>query len=124
VRTLLLPVQPPSNNHIEIEYESEPMSFYSDPSTNVAMPMFQPSYEVQSVMFDKSGHMGIYSYLDDTVTPPTGDKVKILRNWYVCETYYSGYTYHTLNWVMGDASAKPQNPSCVKVVVERKFVES
>lgn len=108
---------------LEIEYESEPMSFYSDPSTNVAMPLFEPGYGVQSVMFDKDGQMGIYSYLDDTVTPPTGDKVKILRNWYICETYYSAYTYHTLNWVMGDAQAKPQNPSCVKVVVERKFIE-
>ncbi|KAJ5667782.1 uncharacterized protein N7477_006352 [Penicillium maclennaniae] len=106
----------------KIEYESEPMSFYSDPSTNVAMPLFEPGYDVQSVMFDKDGKMGIYSYLDDTVSPPTGDKVKILRNWYICETYYSAYTYHTLNWVLGDAKAKPQNPSCVKVVVERKFI--
>ncbi|KAJ5118347.1 hypothetical protein N7526_009984 [Penicillium atrosanguineum] len=85
----------------KIEYESEPMSFYSDPSTNVAMPLFEPGYDTQSVMFDKNGQMGIYSYLDDTVTPPTGDNVKILRNWYICETYYSAYTYQTLNWVLG-----------------------
>ncbi|KAJ5690181.1 hypothetical protein N7462_004573 [Penicillium macrosclerotiorum] len=101
---------------------SEPMSFYVDPSTNVALPMFMPGYDQQDVAFDKNNHMGIYSYLDDTVTPPTGDKVKVLKNWYVCETYYTGYQYHTLNWVLGSASAKPQNPSCVKVQVQRKFL--
>ncbi|KAJ5224701.1 uncharacterized protein N7469_008204 [Penicillium citrinum] len=102
--------------------ESEPMSFYVDPSTNVAQLLFQPSYDQQQVMFDTEGNMGIYSYLDDTVTPPKDDKVKILRNWYVCETNYSAYQYRTLNWVLGNGKAKPQNPSCVKVQVHRKFV--
>ncbi|KAJ5523411.1 hypothetical protein N7513_012955 [Penicillium frequentans] len=102
--------------------ESEPMSFYSDPSTNVAMPMFMPSYDQQEVFFNKNNIMGIYSYLNDAVTPPTGDSVKVLKNWYVCETYYAAYTYRTLNWVMGNGSQKPQNPSCVKVEVERKFL--
>jgi hypothetical protein len=99
------------------------MSFYVDPSTNVALPLFEPGYETQNVAFEQStGAMAIFSYLDDTVTPPTVDKVRVLKNWYVCEYYFSGYVYHTLNWVLGDASAKPQNPSCVKVQVHRKFV--
>lgn len=98
------------------------MSFYSDPSTNVAMPMFEPSYDQQDVFFDKSGQMAIYSYLNDAVTPPTGETVRVLKNWYICETYYSAYTYTTLNWVLGNSKAKPQNPSCVKVQVERKFI--
>ncbi|CAI7650865.1 unnamed protein product [Penicillium manginii] len=102
--------------------ESEPMSFYVDPSTNVAMPLFQPSYDQQQVMFDKDGLMGIYSYLNDAVTPPTDEKVTVLKNWYVCETNYSGYQYRTLNWVVGNGKAKPQNPSCVKVQVHRKFL--
>ncbi|CAI7647721.1 unnamed protein product [Penicillium pancosmium] len=104
------------------QVESEPMSFYVDPSTNVAMPLFQPSYDEQQVMFDKDGLMGIYSYLDDSVTPPKDDKVKVLKNWYVCETNYSAYQYRTLNWVLGNGKAKPQNPSCVKVQVHRKFL--
>jgi hypothetical protein len=99
------------------------MSFYVDPATNVALPLFEPGYETQSVAFEQStGAMAIFSYLDDTVTPPTGNKVKVLKNWYVCDYYYTGYVYHTLNWVLGDATAKPQNPSCVKVQVHRKFV--
>ena len=85
--------------------------------------MFQPSYDVQYVTFSTDeGLLGIYSYLDDTVTPPTDETAKVLRNWYICETNYSGYQYWTLNWVLGDAKAKPQNPSCVKVQVKRKFI--
>ncbi|KAJ5082570.1 hypothetical protein N7532_011613 [Penicillium argentinense] len=103
--------------------ESEPMSFYVDPSTNLAMPMFQPSYDQQQVMFDKEDLMGIYSYLGDTITPPTDDKVRVLKNWYLCETNYSAYTYRTLAWVLGNGKAKPQNPSCVKVQVHRRFVQ-
>lgn len=101
---------------------SESMSFYSDPSTNVAMPLFEPSFSSQSVTFDNKGRLAILSYLDDTQIPPSSNNVTALKNWYVCQTNYSGYQYRTLNWVMGNASAKPQNPSCVKVEVERKFV--
>ncbi|KAJ5730603.1 uncharacterized protein N7483_005111 [Penicillium malachiteum] len=104
------------------EYESEPMSFYSDPSTNVAMLLFEPGYTQQEVFFDKTSQMAIYSYYNDAVTPPTDDEAKILKNWYLCETNFSGYTYTTLNWVLGNGKAKPQNPSCVKVQVQRKFV--
>lgn len=96
------------------------MSFYVDPSSNVALPMFQPGYDQQQVMFDETSQMGIYTYLDDTVTPPTAQNVTILKNWYVCQTYYTGYTYETLAWALGNESAKPQNPSCVKVQVQRK----
>ncbi|CAL5868417.1 uncharacterized protein PFLUO_LOCUS2642 [Penicillium psychrofluorescens] len=107
----------------EPQADSEPMSFYVDPGTNVALPLFEPSYESQYVAFEEgTGAMVIFSYLDDTVTPPTDTKVKVLKNWYACEYNYSGYVYHTLNFVLGDATAKPQNPSCVKVQVHRKFV--
>lgn len=106
----------------EPTYESEPMSFYTDPSTNVALPLFEPGYDTQPLTVDEEGLLGIFSYLDDTQSPPTGDKVKVLKNWYVCQSYYTGYQYETLNWVSGNGSAKPQNPSCVKVEVQRKFV--
>ncbi|KAJ5733755.1 hypothetical protein N7493_002541 [Penicillium malachiteum] len=101
---------------------SEPMNFYSDPSTNVALALFEPGYTQQEVFFDKKSEMAIYSYYNDAVTPPTDDTAKILKNWYICETNFSGYTYTTLNWVLGNGKAKPQNPSCVKVQVKRKFV--
>lgn len=104
-------------------YVSEPMSFYYDPSTNVAMPLFEPGYTTQYVTWDQSnGEMAIFDYLNDRVTPPTDAKVYVLKNWYVCETNFEGYTYTTLNWAMGYVGAKPQNPSCVKVEVQRRFI--
>lgn len=103
-------------------FVSEPMNFYSDPSTNVALPLFEPGYSIQYITFDKKGQVAILSFLDDTRDPPTSNTVKALKNWYVCKTYYTGYRYRTLSWVMGNGSAKPQNPSCVKVEVQRKFV--
>ncbi|UNI15594.1 hypothetical protein JDV02_002116 [Purpureocillium takamizusanense] len=102
---------------------SEPMSFYTDPSTNVALPLFEPSYTRQYVAVERrTGRLAVIGYLDDSHTPPTADKPRALRNWYVCQSYYTGYQYHTLNWVLGNGSQKPQNPSCVKVEVQRKFV--
>ncbi|KAM4059456.1 hypothetical protein HRG_011516 [Hirsutella rhossiliensis] len=104
-------------------FVSEPMSFYSDPSTNVALPLFEPGYTSQPVSFDDNkSQLAILSYLDDTQTPPTGNTGKALKNWYVCQTYYSAYQYRTLAWVLGNGGARPQNPSCVKVEVQRKFV--
>ncbi|KAJ5238896.1 hypothetical protein N7468_003515 [Penicillium chermesinum] len=103
--------------------EPEAMSFYTEPGTNVAMPMFYPSYGEVQVVFDSKDQMGIYSTLDDTVTPPSDNsKGKVLKNWYLCDTVFSGYQYRTLSWVNGNGSEKPQNPSCVHVEVERKFV--
>ena len=100
--------------------ESESMNFYVDPSTNVALPLFEPSYNAQYVTFDSSNLMKIVVYLNDTKTPPADGDGRALDNWYVCETNFEGYTYETLAWALG--TAKPQNPSCVKVSVERKFV--
>lgn len=98
------------------------MSFYVDPSTNVALPLFEPGYTSQQVTFGDEDDLAIFSYLDDTQTPPTGQEVKVLKNWYVCQSYFTGYQYQTLNWVLGNEDAEPQNPSCVKVEVQRDFV--
>ncbi|KID82251.1 hypothetical protein MGU_10415 [Metarhizium guizhouense ARSEF 977] len=108
-----LPSQPPIPSS---------MSFYTDPSTNVALPLFYPgANNVQYVGFDGDDLMNIVSYLDDTKSPPTGQTPRVLKRWYVCTTYNLSYTYQTLTWVLGGAN--PQNPSCVKVDVKRKFVE-
>lgn len=100
---------------------SEPMSLYASPSTNVALPLFQPGYDTQYVGFDKEDKLYISYYIDDTVTPPKTGKSKKLYNWYTCETYYTGYTYTTLAWVFGLEGAEPQNPSCEGVEVVRVF---
>jgi hypothetical protein len=100
---------------------SSPMSFTYEPSTNVALPLFTPGYETQYIAFEKKNSlMTIFSYVDDSTNPPTANGVTPLKNWYVCQTYYSAYQYQTLTWVLG--SNKPENPSCVKVDVKRVFV--
>lgn len=100
---------------------SEPMYLSVEPSTNVALPLFTPSdTDIQYVAFDKKTEaMRIFSYLDDTKKPPKSTGAKALNRWYVCSTNYSGYQYKTLTWVLGNG--KPQNPSCKKVDVKRKF---
>lgn len=98
------------------------MSFWVDPSTNVALPLFQPSYDTTYVTFEKeTQELAIAAFYDDTKTPPKSGTY-IRKNWYVCQTQYLGYQYQTLNWVIGTGKAIPQNPSCVKVQVVRKFV--
>lgn len=74
------------------------MQFYVDPSTNVALPLFEPTEEYQYVSFDKSNKMYISAYVNDKVTPPVSEKSYKLYNWYTCQTYYTGYTYTTLSW--------------------------
>ncbi|KAJ3495150.1 hypothetical protein NLG97_g3597 [Lecanicillium saksenae] len=101
--------------------ESEAMQFFYDPSTNVAHPLFEPSYTSTYVSFDeKDGEMAIFSYVDDTKNPPVSGAFKARKQWYACTTYFTGYTYHTLDWVVGNG--EPQNPSCVKTEVKRVFL--
>ena len=94
------------------------MYLYTDPSTNVALPLFEPGYDETYVSFDKNDFMYIKSYLDDTTSPPSS-KERNLYRWYMCETYYTGYTYETLAWALG--KYPPENPSCKKVGVKRVF---
>ena len=94
------------------------MQLSYDPTTNVAVPLFEPADSGTPVGFDASNKMYIQGYVDDTVTPPSEDTLKDYYRWYVCETY-AGYEYTTLAWVLGSHS--PENPSCVKVDVVRVF---
>lgn len=96
---------------------SSPLQISADITTNVAVPLFQPADYGTAIGFDKSNKMFVWGSIDDTVTPPTY-KTQAIYKWYVCLTQY-GYLYTTLTWVVGPHS--PQNPTCVKVDVERVF---
>lgn len=96
------------------------MTLYNDPSTNVALPLIGFEEPYTYIGFDKDQNMFIRTYIDDTVTPPKS-KTKTLYRWYMCQTYYIGYTYTTLAWVNG--KYPPQNPSCEKVQIKRVFVQ-
>jgi hypothetical protein len=123
--SLIVALQNPQTDKIFAGPKVTPsaMEFNIDPSTNVALPLLFPGYDYprQYVSFNQNGHLKIVSYLDDTKkTPPTSDKARVLSNWHICNTKYGGYSYKTLAWVLGNQ--KPQNPSCKKVSIRRKFI--
>ncbi|KAF2727525.1 hypothetical protein EJ04DRAFT_451164 [Polyplosphaeria fusca] len=93
------------------------MSLVPDFTSNVAVPIIYPNPDqYNEVYFDKNDEMYVLSFRDDTVDPPVSKETKF-KQWFVCQTYYS-YTYTTLAWVIGK-NAKPQNPTCQKVQVQR-----
>lgn len=97
------------------------MRFSIDVTSNVALPIFMPgNSSYTAVNFADDGCMYIPKSVDDTVSPPGYfSPPKKLTEWYVCLTRY-GYLYQTLVWKIG-VQGKPQNPSCQKVEVYRKF---
>ncbi|KAE8443307.1 hypothetical protein EG329_002023 [Mollisiaceae sp. DMI_Dod_QoI] len=97
---------------------SSPLTIPVNPISNVAVPLFTPGEGTTSVGFDGENKLFVFGYTNDTVSPPTYE-TKAYYRWYVCLTN-AGYTYTTLAWVVGPGS--PENPSCVKVDVERVFV--
>ncbi|TVY85578.1 hypothetical protein LSUE1_G000088 [Lachnellula suecica] len=96
---------------------SSPMQLSYTPSSNVAVPLLEPSDDGTLVAFDDENKLTILSYQDDT-KPLPNYAVTPTYNWYVCTTYV-GYLYQTLAWVVGNA--EPQNPTCQKVDVLRIF---
>jgi hypothetical protein len=91
-----------------------------DPTSNVALPLFFPGDDdVTQFGFDRNNKLYIRGYNDDTKVPidVTG-KTKDYYRWYICVTRY-GYTYTTLAWTLGNGV--PQNPTCQKVDVVRRF---
>ncbi|TVY36589.1 hypothetical protein LSUB1_G007001 [Lachnellula subtilissima] len=99
---------------------SSPMQLDPVPTSNVAVPLLEPSEEGQLVAFDADNKLVIMRTVDDTQPLPNYSS-KALSNWYACTTD-SGYLYQTLAWVVGTETAVPQNPTCQKVEVVRVFV--
>lgn len=99
---------------------SSPMQLDPVVTSNVAVPLLQPSDEGQVVAFDADNKLVILRSSDDTKPLPNYSSTP-LSNWYACTTD-SGYLYQTLAWVVGTETAVPQNPTCQKVEVVRVFV--
>ncbi|TVY44828.1 hypothetical protein LSUB1_G001475 [Lachnellula subtilissima] len=98
----------------------QPMIFQYNDASNVAVPLIffgNPT----SVEFGPDNRMTIFSFRDDTKPLSLGNTnySAHLSRWYVCDTIPSWYLYQTLAGAMGNA--KPQNPSCQKVEVYRKW---
>ena len=99
---------------------SEPLGLSYNYDSNVALPLFYPGTD-QAVQFafDPSDNLHIQSYVDDTVFP-VAIETRAYYRWYLCNTYYTAYTYQNLVWVMG--KYPPQNPTCTPVGVKRVFI--
>ncbi|CZT12994.1 uncharacterized protein RCO7_04285 [Rhynchosporium graminicola] len=103
---------------------SQAMALGFLPWTNVAIAQVSFAGETgirSQVAFDDDCLMYINQYSDDTLEPAyeyLNTPVRLYR-WYLCDTYYSGYTYPSLTWVVG--KAEPQNPTCQAVNVTRVF---
>lgn len=99
--------------------ESEPLNLYYSATSNVALPLFEPT-QGTLMAFDENGLLNIQGYIDDRVPPPYNGTLTAYYRWYACQTYYTGYTYTTLAWVNGEYP--PQNPTCEKIDVKRVFL--
>ncbi|KAI1860479.1 hypothetical protein JX265_009878 [Neoarthrinium moseri] len=103
---------------------NEPMSFRYNPASNLAFPFIWPSYDdAQPVAFTTEDLLAVPAYVNDAIEPPTPYRGGVTfwnNRWVVCQTYWQGYSYTALQWVLGNQA--PQNPSCDAVTVKRVFI--
>jgi len=95
---------------------SSPLTLSFNPTSNIALPLFEPTAYGTSLAFDVNDLLNIQG--SDGYLPTSGTTVAYYR-WYICETD-GGYLYTTLAWAVG--AGKPENPTCSKVHVKRVFV--
>lgn len=104
---------------------AEPLVFQYSPTSNVAHLQFVPGSNgvVASgtpVAFNSTGYLNVQNYVDDTVVPISTQITASYQRWYACTTFSNGYTYQTLNWVVGDK--EPENPTCQPVIVQQLYI--
>ncbi|OTB16270.1 hypothetical protein K445DRAFT_59525 [Daldinia sp. EC12] len=102
------------------------MSFMYNPASNLAFPLIWPTDDsAQPVSFTDDELLAVGASIDDTVSPPEPFEnyvTYLTDRWAVCTTYWQGYGYVALQYVLG--KEEPQNPSCQRVEVKRVFVKS
>ncbi|KAI1781241.1 hypothetical protein F4818DRAFT_398472 [Hypoxylon cercidicola] len=106
--------------------QSTAMAFLYNEASNLAFPLIWPSADnSQPVSFTADGLLAVQASVDDTLSPPEPFEnyvTYITDRWAICVTYWQGYDYTALQYVLGNQ--KPQNPSCELVKVRRVFLES
>ncbi|KAI2634101.1 hypothetical protein GGS26DRAFT_30355 [Hypomontagnella submonticulosa] len=100
------------------------MTFFYNAASNLAFPIIWPSSDnAQPVSFTEDDLLAVGANINDAIAPPEPfeNYITYLTNrWVVCETYWQGYGYTALQYVLGDQ--KPQNPSCQAVTVKRVWL--
>jgi hypothetical protein len=93
------------------------------PSSNLAVPLFQPGgYAVSDWGFDADQKLFISDWYDETKAVALHQPQPASNhyyNWVICWTWVGGYWYQGLAWVTYGA---PANPTCQSVDVIREFV--
>ncbi|KAI0007462.1 hypothetical protein F4779DRAFT_591787 [Xylariaceae sp. FL0662B] len=103
---------------------SQAMSIQYNAGSNLAFPIFLNT-DGASVAFTAEDLMALPSSVNDALAQPvpfegTNGVTFFDNRWAICHTYWVGYEYVALQWVLGNQS--PQNPSCQSVNVKRVWV--
>ncbi|KAI0179795.1 hypothetical protein GGR52DRAFT_213411 [Hypoxylon sp. FL1284] len=100
------------------------VTFMINPASNLAFPLVWPATDVaQQFSFADGDLLAVQANIDDTLNPPEpfdNYVTYITDRFAVCKTYWQGYGYTALQYVLG--VEKPQNPSCQAVTVKRVFL--
>ncbi|KAI2610836.1 uncharacterized protein GGS25DRAFT_529814 [Hypoxylon fragiforme] len=104
---------------------STAMTFFYNQASNLAFPLIWPSQDnALPISFtEEDGLLAVGVNINDALSPPQPyeDYIAYLTGrWAICKTYWQGYGYEALQWVLGDQ--EPQNPSCQRVTVKRVWV--
>ncbi|OTB04234.1 hypothetical protein M426DRAFT_321083 [Hypoxylon sp. CI-4A] len=104
--------------------QSTAMAFMYNAASNLAFPLIWPAdADAQEVSFTDDGLLAVGANIDDTLAQPEpfDNYVTYLTDrWAICRTYWQGYQYVALQYVLG--VREPQNPSCQLVAVKREWV--
>ncbi|KAI1444343.1 hypothetical protein F5Y02DRAFT_390483 [Annulohypoxylon stygium] len=100
------------------------MQFFYNAASNLAFPLIWPTADNASpVAITDDGLLAVGANTNDAVVPPKpfdNDIEYLTDRWAICVTYWQGYGYTALQYVLGDK--EPQNPSCQLVKVKRVYV--
>jgi hypothetical protein len=101
--------------------EQEPLSFLYNPGSNVALPLFEPSYTNVQLGFDADNKLFAVGYSDSSFSATTRPNVTYdnLYHWEACYNYFEGYYYPSIGFV---TAGTPSNPTCSAVNITRTFV--
>jgi len=101
--------------------EPSGLGLFYNPVSNLALPIFEPGTDnVVYVSFDAENKLNIQGGVDNGNTTQEEEETVVYYNWQVCQTFFEGYTYTALAWIVGNGAAN--NPTCSPVTVNRVFV--
>ncbi|KAL7623817.1 hypothetical protein AAE478_005372 [Parahypoxylon ruwenzoriense] len=102
---------------------STALAFLYNEASNLAFPLIWPGDNSQPVSFTDDELLAVAAAVNDAVSPPRpyeNSATYLTDRWAICKTYWQGYGYVALQYVLGNR--EPQNPSCQSVTVKRVWL--